>query len=145
MLNGLIAPEKYYDREFSKENLSAYMGRIFEKICADYLKEKSYNGELPFFAEEVGRWWGNNPTTKKQEEIDILALDSENAVLCECEYTEEPFDEKQLSDLKTASECIKRTNKYYWIFSKNGVTSGVKNSIRKNEQFHVVSLNALFA
>ena len=118
MLNGLISPEIYYDREFTTESLNGYIGHRFERVCSQFIMEKSYNGELPFFAEQVGRWWGNNPLAKRQEEIDIVAQDENNAILCECKYTEKAFDETELSDLQACAPCIKRDN-YCWSQEEN--------------------------
>ena len=145
MLNGLISPVIYYNKEFTTENLNTYIGHRFEQICSQFLKEKAYNGELPFFAEEVGRWWGNNPIEKRQEEIGIVAQDSENAILCECKYTEKPFDEKELSDLQASAPCIKRNNKYFWIFSRKGVSAEVKKIIQNQSNYKVITVKDLFA
>lgn len=157
MLNGLISPEMYYEKELSKEKLNTFIGHRFEQICETYLKEQFYNGKMPFFAENLGRWWGNNPVLKKQEEIDgeliissnspngrvrvkskacldrtyLLATDDENAVVCECKYTEDPFDEKQLKDLQDSALCVMQQNKSYIIFSKNGVSSNVENKTHR--------------
>jgi len=144
MLNGLISPVIYYNKEFTTENLNTYIGHRFEQICTQFLKEKAYNGELPFFAEEVGRWWGNNPIEKRQEEIGIVAQDSENAILCECKYTEKPFDEKELSDLQASAPCIKRNNKYFWIFSRKGVSAEVKKIIQNQSNYKVITVKDLF-
>lgn len=140
MLNGLIAPEIYYDKEFTEEKVNAFVGHRFESICETYLKEEFYNGKMPFFAEDVGRWWGNNPVLKKQDEIDLLAYDDNNAIICECKYTNEPFDEKQLNDLIDSSLCIKKPNKSFIIFSKNGVTSVVQKLIAEKPGYTVVTL-----
>lgn len=118
MLNGLIAPEIYYDKEFTEEKVNAFVGHRFESICETYLKEEFYNGKMPFFAEDVGRWWGNNPVLKKQDEIDLLAYDDNNAIICECKYTNEPFDEKQLNDLIDSSLCIKNQINHLSSFLK---------------------------
>ena len=145
MLNGLISPEIYYDREFTTESLNGYIGHRFERVCSQFIMEKSYNGELPFFAEQVGRWWGNNPLAKRQEEIDIVAQDENNAILCECKYTEKAFDETELSDLLACAPCIKRDNLYFWIFSRKGVTAGVKKKIKNLGNYKVISIKELFA
>ena len=144
MLNGLISPEAYYGRELTKEKLNTFIGHRFEGICETYLKEQFYNGKIPFYAENLGRWWGNNPVLKKQEEIDLLAFDDENALICECKYTEEPFDEKQLKDLQDSALCVKQSNKSFMIFSKNGVTSGVKKIIGNSDDYSVVTLDELY-
>lgn len=144
MLNGLIAPEIYYDREFTIENINGYIGHRFERVCSQYIKEKSYNGELPFFAEEIGRWWGNNPVEKRQEEIDIVVQDQKNAIICECKYTEKPFDESELLNLQASAPCIKRDNLYFWIFTRKGITSGVKKKIKNQDNFKVTTIKELF-
>ena len=144
MLNGLISPEAYYDRELTKEKLSAYLGHRFEGICASYLREQFYAGKMPFFAEHLGRWWGTHPLLKRPEEIDLLALDAENALFAECKCTAEPFNEKQLADLEESSQCIDRPKKWFVIFSKNGVTDGVKKKIAENPAYRVVTLAGLF-
>ena len=144
MLNGLISPSTFYEREFTKEKLNAFFGRRFEQICEQYLRERFFEGKMPFFAEKIGRWWGNNPVLKRQKEIDLLALDEENALFCECKYTEEKFDEAQLKDLQDSAPCINRANKYFMIFSKNGVTDGVKKAISGDERYFVVTARELF-
>lgn len=170
MLNGLISPEMYYEKELSKEKLNTFIGHRFEQICETYLKEQFYNGKMPFFAENLGRWWGNNPVLKKQEEIYgeliissnspngrvkvkskaclyrtyLLAYDDENAVICECKYTEDPFDEKQLKDLQDSALCVTQQNKSYIIFSKNGVSSGVEKHLKNLPGYSVVTLDDLF-
>lgn len=145
MLNGLVAPAIYYNKEFTTENLNSFIGHRFEQVCTQFLKEKAYNGELPFFAEDIGRWWGNNPFEKRQEEIDIVVMNQESAILCECKYTEKPFDEKELSDLQNSAPCIKRNNKFFWIFSRKGVTSEVKKIIQKQDNYKVFTVKDLFA
>ena len=144
MLNGLISPQLYYERELTKERLNTFIGHRFEGICETYLKEQFYNGKMPFFAENLGRWWGNNPVLKRQEEIDLLAIDDENALFCECKFTEQKFDEKQLQDLEDSALCINRTNKFFMIFSKNGISTGVEDKIRGKENYFVVTEKDLF-
>ena len=145
MLNGLISPEMYYEKELTKVKLNTFIGHRFEQICETYLKEQFYNGKMPFFAENLGRWWGNNPFLKKQEEIDLLATDDENAVICECKYTEDPFDEKQLKDLQDSALCVTQQNKSYIIFSKNGVSSSVEKHLKNLSGYSVVTLDDLFS
>lgn len=144
MLNGLIAPDLYYEREFTEEKLNAFIGYRFESICESYLKSEFFSGKMPFFAEEIGRWWGNNPVLKKQEEIDILALDENNAVICECKYSNEKFDEKEFDDLIDSALCIKRENKSFVIFSKKGITSRVQKRIGNDANYRIVAIKDLF-
>ena len=145
MLNGLISPALYYERELTKEKLNSFIGHRFESICETYLRERFFLGKMPFYAEQLGRWWGSNPVLKKSEEIDILALDEKNALFAECKYRETPFDEKQLADLLDSSLCINRKSKYYVIFSKKGITNGVRMKIEGNTSYMVVGICDLYA
>ena len=143
MLNGLISPKLFYEREITKKSLNAFIGHRFEAVCEAYLKDLFYNGKMPLFAENLGRWWGNNPVLKRQEEIDLIATDEENALFCECKYTEKKFNESQLKDLEDAALSINRPNKYFMIFSKNGVTSGVEKAIKGKNAYFIVTLKEL--
>ena len=118
-------------------------GLQFEGICEAYLKERFYEGKMPFFAEILGRWWGSNPVLKRQEKIDIVALDDDNALFCKCKYTAGKFDEKELKDLEDSALCISRPNKHFMIFAKNGVSTGVKKKIEGNASFAVITLGDL--
>lgn len=73
-----------------------------------------------------------------------MAIDSENAGICECKYTEVPFDEKELKDLQDSALCIKQPNKFFMIFSKNGITSGVRKQIENDSNYSIIILKICF-
>ncbi|MDD7256009.1 ATP-binding protein [Bullifex porci] len=144
ILNGFISPEIFYEKEITNEKLNAFIGKRFEDICKAYLKQQFYLGKMPFYPQEIGRWWGNNPILKKQEEIDILALDDENAIICECKYNNEKFDLKQLKDLEQSALCINKENKSFIIFSKSGVTTKVEELIIDDSNYKVLTIEDLY-
>ena len=144
ILNGFISPEIFYEKEMTNEKLNAFIGKRFEDICKAYLKQQFYLEKMPFYPQEIGRWWGNNPILKKQEEIDILALDDENAIICECKYTNEKFDLKQLKDLEQSALCINKENKSFIIFSKSGVTTKVEELIIDDSNYKVLTIEDLY-
>ena len=128
MLNGLISPEMYYKKELTKEKLNTFIGHRFEQI----ISSNSPNGRVK---------------VKSKACLDrtyLLATDDENAVICECKYTEDPFDEKQLKDLQDSALCVTQQNKSYIIFSKNGVSSGVEKHLKNLSGYSVVTLDDLF-
>ena len=76
-----------------------------------------------------------------------MAIDSENAGICECKYTEVPFDEKELKDLKDLEDSalfMKQPNNFFMIFSKNGITSGVRKQIENDSNYSIITLEDLF-
>ena len=75
-----------------KTQLSHFMGYIFEEICKQYLYLPEIYTALPFMATEFGRWWGNNPKNKRQEEIDLMAENGSEAIFGECKWKNERAD-----------------------------------------------------
>ncbi|HBQ64849.1 MAG TPA: ATP-binding protein, partial [Clostridiales bacterium] len=122
-MSGIVSGlgEAIYDFDIN-DNLSAYMGLIFEEICKQYLLNEAKRNALPFFVGKIGRWWGNNPKEKRQEEIDILTFRKESALFCECKWTNAPMDIDVLNDLKAQSELFPYMHKWFWLFAKTGFT-----------------------
>lgn len=106
--------------------LSNYLGAVFEDICTEYLKRKNKKMELPFVFDKIGRWWGNNPIKKREEEIDILAINKQNALFGECKWTNSPVDMGVVNSLIEKSSILNYSQKYYIFFSKSGYTEEVR-------------------
>ncbi|WP_409967487.1 ATP-binding protein [Bengtsoniella intestinalis] len=106
-------------------HLSAYMGGIFEEICKQYLWDVLLSGNAPVDFTDLGRWWGNNPKKKSQEEIDIMGVsDHDTALFAECKWTNEKVDLDVLETLIERSQLFHYEKKHYYLFSKNGFTKG---------------------
>ena len=119
-----------YEHDVAK-NLSAYMGLVFEEICKQYLIEEAKKNVLPFFTGKIGRWWGNNPKEKRQEEIDILAYRKDSALFCECKWTNALVDIDVLNDLSEQSDLFSYINKWFWLFAKTGFTDRLASEAEK--------------
>lgn len=104
--------------------LSTYMGSIFEEICKQYLWNQLLDGKSPINFSDLGRWWGTNPKTKSQEEIDIMGTDKESALFAECKWTNEKVDTGVLDTLVKRSELFNFKDKYFYLFAKTGFTKG---------------------
>ena len=104
--------------------LSSYMGAVFEEICRQYLWKLLLDGKCAVNFSDLGRWWGTNSKTRTQEEIDIMGTDKDVALFAECKWTNETVDEKVLDTLVHRSELFNYQNKYYYLFSKSGFSSG---------------------
>lgn len=107
------------------EQLPAFMGPVFEDICKQYLWLLNRSGDLPIMFTEMGRWWGSDPETKSEAEIDILATDSRgSAIFCECKWTNGDVDAAALEKLVKRSGLLSFEKKYFYLFAKNGFTAG---------------------
>ncbi len=100
--------------------LNDFMGYVFEEICQQYLFLPKIYPTLPFTVGKVGRWWGNNPKKKCQEEIDVMAVFEKKALFGECKWRNEKVDDAVINTLLERGELFSYIDKYYYIFSKTG-------------------------
>lgn len=114
------------------------MGKVFENICADYLLENYTN--LPVQFQNFGRWWGNNPKMKREEEIDIVAANNDKAILCKCKWRNEKTDKDVLETLLERRKLLPWFNEcYYYIFSKSGFTASCQQLANENDKVKLIT------
>ena len=116
------------------ESINDYMGPVFEKICQQYLIRSARDNKLPFVPYKIGKWWGNNPLLKAQDDIDILAYDKsgKKALFCECKFRNKPMAMDEYDDLVIATEMFRDIKeKHLMFFSKSGFTEPVKERAEK--------------
>lgn len=129
----LVGAKRYTDLIYN--DISTILGGAFEEVCTQYMKMLAYKNELPFIPNGLGKWWGNNPNKKKQDDIDILGIESNKGIFCECKFKNELFDLKEFNDLIESSDIFNNINeKYYYIFVKSGYTKAV---IEESKKYNV--------
>jgi AAA+ ATPase superfamily predicted ATPase len=134
-------PEQVYEKEISPL-LDQYMGASFEDICRQYLV---FHADVPFTIKEIGSWWGGNPATKVREEIDILAVNGGNAIFGECKWRSALTDLSVLNDLKRKAGLFREFDeRYYYLFSRSGFTSGVKEAAEDDRSVRLISLADIY-
>ncbi len=104
--------------------LPDYMGGVFEEICKQYLWKLLTEGKSAIEFCDLGRWWGTNPKTRSQEEIDIMGADKNSALFCECKWTNEKVDLGVLERLEQRSGMFQYSDKRFCLFAKSGFTAG---------------------
>ena len=104
--------------------LSAYMGGVFEEICRQYLWRLLLDGKCAVDFCDLGRWWGTNPKTRTQEEIDIMGTDRDSALFAECKWTNENVDLSVLETLVERSNLFHYKQKHFYLFAKTDFTKG---------------------
>ena len=122
-----------------------YMGIVFEKVCKDYLLAQNAKGNLPILFTSIGRWWGTDPTTHSQIEIDLIAKEDHNYLFAECKWRNEKTDLAVLQDLRRkASLFSKNQNRAgYVLFSKSGFSKIVIQEAKSDPSILLVSLKDL--
>ncbi|WP_297612797.1 ATP-binding protein [uncultured Sutterella sp.] len=132
-------------REIEKE-LPTYLGPVFEEICRDYLVRRTAAGDLPAPFFEFHRWWGSDPRTRQQSEIDIVSAAGKDAMLfAECKWRNAPVDADVLQTLLARSNLFNALEKYLMIFSKSGFTENCRAAAQKIGRVELVSLSDMMA
>lgn len=128
------------------DDINDYMGPVFEAICLQYLIRRAKQGLLPFIPYKIGKWWGNNPTIRQQDDVDILALNKKGTqgIFCECKFRNKPMPMEEYDDLVTATKAFPSIQNPYLIFiSKSGFTAPVEKRA-KDEHALLFTLQDLF-
>jgi len=134
--------------ETDESKVSDFMGPAFEEICKQYLTRLNVRGGLPFIFNEIGGWWGGNPYTKKETEVDIVAASKKDAILGECKWTNKKVDGGIYAGLmEKASVVPKLANRdvRYYLFSKSGFTESLTQEADGNDRLKLIGLDDLFA
>lgn len=115
-----------------ENRLPDYMGLIFEKMCRDYILY--YDDKLPFPIGVVGQWWGGNPKTHKQAQINIVVTSAEDdsGIIGSCKFRESPVEEDELQLMKEYADAMGHLgHRHYYLFSKSGFSAAL---IKRAEQ-----------
>ena len=132
-----------YDR-IIVPSLNEYMGPVFERMVRDYILKYA---SLPFLIGEIGRWWGGNPRTRKEAEIDVVALsaeDQEEGIIASCKYRNRQTSIDELDLLKDYGDAMNMIRKrHYWFFSKGGFSPAM--SACTQEDIRMFTLENLYA
>lgn len=122
-------------------NISDFMGHIFEDICIQYLYHPQIYATLPFLPGSIGKWWGNNPVAKRLEEIDIMAVQDDQALLGECKWRNADINMEILRQLLERGNLFHYAKQYYMLFSKTGFTKDVKEYVENTPNIKLISFN----
>ena len=134
--------ESLYHQKVASQ-VDDFMGKVFEDICMDYMYEPKAMAEAPFFYGNVGRWWGGNPHTKQQEEIDIIAIEGESMLLGECKWTKQEVDMSVLSILLERGAIFPHQYKWYYLFAKSDFTASVKKLAKEEKRIKLINLEEM--
>lgn len=84
---------------------------------------------MPFVPFTLGKWWGNNPVIRAQDDVDILGLnkDGTKGLFGECKFRNKPMTMDEYDDLVLATHAFPNLKERYLMFiSKSGYVDSVK-------------------
>ena len=142
----LLGPEDSAREIMEPQSFFSYFGFIFEEICLEYMIRLAKNRNLPFVPSKYGKWWGNNPERKCQDDIDVLLIDDKNEkyIFCECKFKSEPFGKAEMENMLSRKSIFNHAKEtYFYAFSKSGFTDFVRENAADNN-ITLVSIDDLF-
>jgi AAA+ ATPase superfamily predicted ATPase len=131
--------------EVFERHLADYMGHAFEGCCKQYMWRMLKEKRAPISFSKIGRWWGNNPIERREEEIDFIAFAKDEALFGECKWRNTPVGMKSLDDLVRKSELFAQfKSTHYILFSKSGFTKAVSDMAGNGNHLTLVSCRDMF-
>jgi len=73
----------------------------FEEVCQQFFWQAGFSGKLPFVPTNIGNWWNAN------EEVDLVVLGENDAILVECKWTSKPVGVDILAELERKSDLVR--------------------------------------
>lgn len=111
------------------EILSTHVGHWFEAICKEWLIAQAKKGELPVRPTRFGSWWGANPETRQQDDIDVVAANPRHKelLLGECKWRESFNETKAIEKLHSRASIFKGYDDICLaLFTKYGMGEATK-------------------
>jgi len=134
--------ELVYEKEVEPQ-ISHYMGLVFEEICKQYLI--NYANDLPFTIKNIGGWWGGDPGTKKQEEIDIIAYNGKDVIFGECKWRSDPVEISVLREVKRKALLLHGfKRRYYYLFSRSGFAPDLVEEAEQDRSLRLITLEDIY-
>ena len=137
--------------------LNSYIGGPFEEICMQYMIRMNNLSALPFFFTQAGRWWGSNPKTRQNEEIDMVFSDTsrKHFIFAECKWHNDLRDTAALETLIEKSNLLNhdynnhdstknQQNTYFYLFSKAPFSKSCESLAKQMGNVTLIGLKDLF-
>lgn len=119
-------------------NLSGYMGQAFESIFFDYFDRWHAEGALGDLVGLRGRWWGNDPRLRQEEEIDLVGFGTHTTFFGEAKWRNEPMKASVIKDLERKSLLIPAQRRQYLLFSRSGYAKGAQQEAASKKEVRLM-------
>jgi AAA+ ATPase superfamily predicted ATPase len=127
--------------------LSELIGQRFEDVCAQWLRRRNKEGELPFVATTIGSWWGTNPQSRQQTDVDVIAAEPHESklLLGECKWRASLQAGGALNDLLDKAVLFPDfRDTWYYLFSKTAFDATSQRMAKESDRIALVSISDLF-
>jgi AAA+ ATPase superfamily predicted ATPase len=132
-----------------KARMHDYMGLIFEKMCKEYLMYYAEN--LPFELAEVGQWWGNDSSAKKEIQIDLVGVPVQEPnqkvteyLIGSCKFKNEKIGMDELRLLEHYAGVFGKGKSYYFVIFSLGGFAPELIKYAKNNKVKLITLADMY-
>ncbi len=122
------------------QHINELIGRTFEEICIECIRELSKKHNLLSTYAQIGHWW------HKDQEIDIVGLNkrAKNILFGECKWSKNKVDTPTLSQLKQKTAYVRwekeKRKEEFVLFSKSGFTPRLQKKAQQHQNIHLYTL-----
>jgi len=110
----------------------------FEEVCQQFFWQAGLSGELPFVPISIGNWWNAN------EEVDLVVLGENDAILVECKWTSKPVGIDILAELERKAQLVKPELEdrqiRFALCSRSGFTSQLVEDTKRRQHLTLLNL-----
>ncbi|WEV40120.1 ATP-binding protein [Lactobacillus sp. ESL0681] len=101
------------------QDLSDFIGPIFEEITRQYLRRMNAVNKLPFIGKTFGKWWGKDKQGNVQE-IDVVveSLDSKQLLIGECKWRDQFKIKQTVQHVNERADLFTKYTCYKYLFTK---------------------------
>ena len=95
-----------------------------------------YENKHSFLLREIGQWWGTDPKTRREIQIDLVGIPVEGSeyLIGSCKYRNEKIGVDELELLRRYASVFRNNGRFrYCIFSKGGFTEGLMDLEKQGE------------
>lgn len=105
-----------------KQRMNDFVAPLFEEVSLTVML-----ADVDFLPVKAGRWWGTDPSTRSQSEIDAVAVseDGRSIAVGECKYRDQTTELSILKDLQRKSRVFGDADILCYLFSKSDFTDAI--------------------
>ena len=132
--------------EIVERELATFVGPVFEEVARQWLMRQMAAGKIDVIPLGVGTWWGTNPQTKREEEIDVVVQGAHELLLGECKWTDSPVDSSVLGTLRRRASLLNDDGDVrLFLFSKSGFETECVQRASTSDGATLVTVGEMFS
>lgn len=134
-------------RLLSSDRRNEFEGHIFERVCSEWIIRQARSQALSLSVTSIGTWWGTDPATKSETDIDVVASDEidKRILIGECKWRNEINESSVIDSLQNRCRLLPGYKSYErYLFTKEPVSEATKSRYAEDSAMHFVSIDEMY-